>query len=904
MAQNQFDELISALDSQYQNALDSIREKIDVLILSANASEKQIEAALIKGYQSHSESFEKFYDDTFNSLNESILKYPNQSNALVDELESKILATAHLSAETAYNTLTSISQTVSEPLSAVLQDILANVSAIESTITDAATQIDNSAMLLRAEVLETIQQNIGVQVGKFEEEQQQTEQSLWDTLTGWVREDEQEYFDISAQAMNSLETIVDEHEEETNGFFGPMFSLFEGIGDLVAGLKESISDSVSRSTLDLIKANKELQTSATLPQFGDQGDLFKAVVESVLGPMETAIAGGINIEEREVPEKPSQLDLGQLNTPLEGGIPLLGMLAGGVVMMLVLPTISESLSAFFRPMNEALGQKTNMWWPTTRMDPSTLITLLQRDWFSGHSQDLDTDFEWLGGGDRKTEAQNDKINGASFLGMTEELRKQGYNRQQISAFASLAESFIGIYDLIRLWNVYQDGAATKIDGEEFVVTEAEVDERLGTEGYSEQTADWIKRSRWIWPSVQDVVRFAIRDVWEPDVVKAMGTDTDPPKEFYTWAKRAGVNEASAKLYWTAHYELPPYLVMVRGARRQLFKHLDVVYDDEGYPDKEAYAKVWENWEKAADITPTLGEALYRNMVWQNITRVDIRRLDRLGLIGDGTGYPADMPKPEKFIAGVSRDQELKRLYQAAGYNPEDKGDAEKMVEFTKTLTANSIKPQASSSEKGVTLGVLNTLFRLGDMDQTDYEKALGTLNYSAEAINYNVDKLLLQKRIDDQSDDLDELKGIARIGGDYDALLGEYIAEYINENITEQDILRGRLEKLASSVTKQPTVAQLDELAETGNITAKEYRDALTSQGYSEDIVNAFSNKLLGLGVGIDFRGFATEMEVPISAGIEITYSNYRELWKRKPTVYTQGEPVTEDDSSELPGGL
>ena len=894
-------ELFDALSDIYEDALERIRTKLDALILSADASEKAIETAFLKGFQEQSTSFEELYDTTLSSVRNSILAAPDQANKLVNELGDKILATAEQSSTKAQNILSEISTAVREPLNDVLQDVLGNVDIIEDVITLSANKIDNTVMLLRAEVLSNIERKIRPHIEEIEIEEQTTGDKVQSWVDKWIPGADNEFFDTVAGVEGALEQHTSEIEKETNALSGPIEFITEGIGSLVQGLKDSLANSVNKSIGDLITSNKQLQFFDGPNPFGTQGDLYKEVVESVLTPLEDTAKGGINIQDTKVPEGPLQLNLDMINVPTQGGFPILGAIAGMAGMMLVAPTLMEFISSRFTPTNEAIQQDAYLKTPTKKLDASTLILLLQRGWFGGFSQDLKIDLPFLDIPGRKTEAQNDAIPGANFVGMTDELRRQGYNRQQISALASLSENFIGIFELLRLWNAFEDGAKTEPDGEVHTVTEAEVDERLYTEGYAEKTQDWIKLGRWIWPSVQDVVRFSVRDVWESDIMEAMGTDTQPPEDFYVWAKRAGINKESALLYWRAHYDLPPFTVMRSSARRRLFGLITPgIYDDDGIKDRAAYDKIWEMWFKAADLTPKLG-VLYKSLIWAPITRVDIRRLDRLGLTFDGAPLLEGMEKPAEWKPDSPRDQNLKRLYEAAGYSP-DNGDAENMVRFTKTLTRNSLTTKADPKEKEASQGVITALYNSGRIDEAQYRAALSDLGYSASAIDYYVLKAAIKADEEEQKDYLEELKGNARIRPVTDDELNAYSNTY-DISITEKANLRRQLDRISKAIVKQPTVAQLDELVEGGNISAKEYRAALSEQGYSNSIVDAFSRQVLGLGTGLDYQGFAAEMIEGGAAGKTITWENVREIFNPKTTPFISGTPNLEDNNldNELP---
>lgn len=60
------------------------------------------------------------------------------------------------------------------------------------------------------------------------------------------------------------------------------------------------------------------------------------------------------------------------------------------------------------------------------------------------------------------------------------------------------------------------------------------------------------------PSVTDMVRFAVREVYNPAQVDALDLDAEFPAAFAEDAKLIGLDPARARQYWRAHWDLPSY----------------------------------------------------------------------------------------------------------------------------------------------------------------------------------------------------------------------------------------------------------------------------------------------------------------------------------------------------------
>lgn len=68
----------------------------------------------------------------------------------------------------------------------------------------------------------------------------------------------------------------------------------------------------------------------------------------------------------------------------------------------------------------------------------------------------------------------------------------------------------------------------------------------------------IQKLRWIVPSVTDMVRFAVREVYNPAQREALNLDAEFPPAFANDAANLGIDRERAGQYWAAHWELPSY----------------------------------------------------------------------------------------------------------------------------------------------------------------------------------------------------------------------------------------------------------------------------------------------------------------------------------------------------------
>lgn len=134
------------------------------------------------------------------------------------------------------------------------------------------------------------------------------------------------------------------------------------------------------------------------------------------------------------------------------------------------------------------------------------------------------------------------------------------------------------------------------------------------------------------PSPSDIVRFAVREVFNPAVVAKYGYLEDLPGEFIEELKKTGMEEKYAKMYWAAHWELPSLTVGFELFRRK------VISADE-----------LKLLMKLHDIAPGWRDKLLE-LAYELPTRVDLRRMYELGVISE---------------------EQLREYYEKLGYKPED-----------------------------------------------------------------------------------------------------------------------------------------------------------------------------------------------------------------------------------------
>lgn len=90
------------------------------------------------------------------------------------------------------------------------------------------------------------------------------------------------------------------------------------------------------------------------------------------------------------------------------------------------------------------------------------------------------------------------------------------------------------------------------------ITPAQYEHVLRKAGLEPQYDAAMRALLEVLPSVTDMVRFGVREVYDPAQRAALDLDAEFPAAFATDAARLGLSRDSAGNYWAAHWELPSY----------------------------------------------------------------------------------------------------------------------------------------------------------------------------------------------------------------------------------------------------------------------------------------------------------------------------------------------------------
>ncbi len=193
-----------------------------------------------------------------------------------------------------------------------------------------------------------------------------------------------------------------------------------------------------------------------------------------------------------------------------------------------------------------------------------------------------------------------------------------------------------------------------------IIEEEEFKEYMQKLGFSDADIERYELVRKYYPSPTDFIRFAVREVFNDEIVKKYGYDEEFPEGIVPYAEKQGMDRDTLLWYWRAHWELPsptqgyymlhrlnPYVLRVLGDK----------YRKMGLNPQELEVKLFSNTPQDISIDELLRTADYpapwrKRLIaisYNPLTRVDLRRLYVLGLIDDEelvarlmeTGYTRD-----------------------------------------------------------------------------------------------------------------------------------------------------------------------------------------------------------------------------------------------------------------------
>jgi len=268
-----------------------------------------------------------------------------------------------------------------------------------------------------------------------------------------------------------------------------------------------------------------------------------------------------------------------------------------------------------------------------------------------------------------------------------------------------------------------------------IITEEEFYQRMAALQYTKEEADKFEQTMKYFPSPSDLIRFAVREVYTPEIVQKYGMMEDLPPEFLKEAAKAGLDEQQAKNYWAAHWVLPSL-----SDGFEMF-HRGIITEDE-----------LKTLMRTLDVMPGWRDKLIK-IAYSPFSRVDVRRMYSSGVLTRDDvkraymdlGY--DEEKAEKlteFTVRYEAQEDIKAAadpilssLKAKEITPEEALDQLQQIGLTPekaALKVNKIVAEMQNEEREKWANVLSDLYVKGVMDEDKFLDGLGKLNLSADAM--------------------------------------------------------------------------------------------------------------------------------------------------------------------------
>lgn len=127
----------------------------------------------------------------------------------------------------------------------------------------------------------------------------------------------------------------------------------------------------------------------------------------------------------------------------------------------------------------------------------------------------------------------------------DEAAMTGYDGTRYAALRRLAANPPALDALLALWRRH-------------AIDDAQLDRGLAQNGIHEEWRPRVKALAHVLPSVEDQVRFAVREAYNDEAAARLSLDAEFPQAFADAAELIGLAPEQARLYWRAHWELPSF----------------------------------------------------------------------------------------------------------------------------------------------------------------------------------------------------------------------------------------------------------------------------------------------------------------------------------------------------------
>jgi hypothetical protein len=298
------------------------------------------------------------------------------------------------------------------------------------------------------------------------------------------------------------------------------------------------------------------------------------------------------------------------------------------------------------------------------------------------------------------------------------------------------------------------------------------------------------------PTLQDIVRFAVREAYTPEIAERFGQYEDLPDAYLVEAAKVGADTTLSRQFWASHWDLPSPQMGFEMLHRGVIDESDLSL-----------------LLRSLDIMPFWRDKLTQ-ISYNPLTRVDVRRMHRLGILDRAGVY---------------------RAYLDIGYNAER---AEQLTQFTEQLNA----PKAQTEEpveRDLTKAEILGAYRDGLLTDIDTLSMLLQMGYSDDESALLISRETLKLEIKDRNEEAAIIvqKGLRGLL-DFDSVQDALGKLDLTARETERYITQLRRER--EKIIRLPTLKDLQEFLFGKFITLDKFKLSLHNMGFSDDWVDVY----------------------------------------------------------------
>lgn len=358
----------------------------------------------------------------------------------------------------------------------------------------------------------------------------------------------------------------------------------------------------------------------------------------------------------------------------------------------------------------------------------------------------------------------------------------GFDSSAAELFRNNTELLLTAYDYITAWR------------RGFLFSDDHLKYYLKNLGLDAQHIGLLVQLTEFYPQPQDLIRFAVREIYSPEMRSKLIDIEPPPQQFLDAAKKAGLMEEQATNYWAAHWELPG----IRNAFEMLYR------TDFSEEDLDLLLK-------ALDVMPYYRKYL-KEIAYQPLTRVDVRRMYGLGVL----------------------DEKGVRLsYKHLGYNAYN---AEKMTEFTIKYVAG-VDKELSKTE-------IFKAYEIYLIDENEMREMLDMIGYSEDAIEVYV-ALQEYKRVQAElKQEVNRIKSLVKTN-QLTKDQANIELQRLGQPATFTEAIMKDIEITSETTVRQPAKSDYIDWLKKGIIDEKTFMQSMSTIGYKRSDILFYMQEII-----------------------------------------------------------